>query len=683
MFIEACIIAAALQSGSDLLKKLKARLEGKNRGENPLSRAPKKQPRAAVQKVLPADTKISEYEKTVNQSLALSGVSGVLALSGSLVYSPLGLVSGAVLLYASLPIFKGGFHAVFRERNIKRIAIIDTVAVLAAVGYGYYLCAASIGLAYFGAAKFRIVTEKKSRQSLSCIFGEQPSSVWILKDGVEMEIPFASMQPGDTIVVSAGEPVPADGVVVRGMASVDQHMLTGESQPAEKQVGDRVFAATVMTSGRLYIQVEKAGTETSAAKITEILQKTADFTDSIESVGQEIADTSVPPAMSLALLAAPFVGLEGFIALLYSDFLVNMRLTAPIGMLNFLNKASQSGILIKDGRSLQLLTEIDTIVFDKTGTLTLDQPHIRSIHTFSGMSENRVLTLAAAAEHRQTHPVAGAILEEARERELSLPKIDDAGYKIGYGITVTIGTQEIRVGSDRFMETEGIDLPDSMEEIREDSHERGCSLVYVAENRMLIGAIELEPTIRPEVREVIQRLKKHGLSFCIISGDHEKPTANMARKLGIDKYFAQVLPQDKAALVEQLQKKGRKVCFVGDGINDAIALKKANVSVSICGASTVATDSAQIVLMDKTLRKLPDVFEISYNFQNNMRNIFLAVTAPMAIGIGGVFFMNFQLPVLSALYTLSAASGTAVALLPDLRKKEKVSLEHSSKSSNL
>jgi len=323
----------------------------------------------------------------------------------------------------------------------------------------------------------------------------------------------------------------------------------------------------------------------------------------------------------MTLGAAPFVGLTGTAALFCSNFLINMRILSPLGMLNFLHRASREGALIKDGRSLQTLAQADTVVFDKTGTLTLEQPRVRNIHTFGGTDEDRVLSLAATAEYRQTHPIALAILEEAGARGLNAAEIDEANYKIGYGITVKTGGHEVRVGSQRFMETEETDLPDTFADMSEQSHEQGCSLVCVAADDRLIGAIEMEPAIRPEAEEVIRKLRRHRMTFYIISGDHETPTRKMAEKLGIDHYFAQVLPGDKAELVGKLQEQGRKVCFVGDGINDSIALKKADVSVSMLGASTIATDSAQIVLMDRTLRKLPDLFDISRGFQENMKDI--------------------------------------------------------------
>jgi len=663
MFIEACLLAAGLQAGTGLFKKIKNRLQKTKKQDETI-----KSEHQIVKKSLSGNNDAEKFEKEVNQCLSLSAASMGMATIGTFFSPVFSLLSVAVSIYICIPIFRDIRKAVFEERTIKRIAFIDGFACAAAILTGYYFGTALMLAAYFGAQKLRILTEKKSRESLVNIFGEQLHFIWILKDGIEVEIPFEQLQTGDIVVVNAGEQIPADGIIIRGSASVDQHILTGESQPVEKDIDDRVFAATLMISGRIYIRVEKAGQETVAAKICEILENTADFTADIEIIGQQIADESVIPALTLSLFALFILGPEGMVAVLFSDSLVNMRLVTPIGMLNFLGKASREGILIKDGRSLQLLPLIDTVVFDKTGTLTLEQLNVKKVHTFNNVEEDKVLIWAAAAEHRQKHPVAKAIIQEAEKRRLSIPDTHETLYKTGFGIKVKIKKKQIRVGSRRFMEIEGISISKKLDTIQKDCYEKGCSLVFIAADDRIIGAIELEQTIRPEIGEVIKRLKKINMELYIISGDHEMPTRTMAKQLGIKHYFAEVLPQDKASLIKKIQMKGRKVCFVGDGINDSIALKKADISVSMSGASTIATDSAQIILMDQTLEKLPEIFDMACNFQNNMRDTFLAVTLPMVVGISGIFTLGFKLPALIALYIASAAMGAGVTMLPAPKK---------------
>jgi len=668
MFIEVCLLSAGLHYGSNLFSKVKHRLAGKQNKSKPAKQLNKDIARVERNK-LSEKNSATAIEKEVNHNLAISIVSANLAIAGALFYTPLSLLAVAGMLYGNIPIFRVGLNAVFRERK-SRIEIFDSIAILAALASGYYVITGLLSIAYFGAHKLRLKTENKVRNKLINVFGEYPGFVWILKDGAELEIPFESLETGDVLVVNAGEMISADGVVVHGMGSVDQRMLTGEAQPVEKETGSQVFATTIVISGNLHIQAEKTGKETAAVKITDILENTDDFTRQIEASAQEIADYSVIPALALSFGALPFVGTAGTVALLCSNYLVNMRIASPLGMLNYLHYTAKEGILIKDGRSLQLLSQADTVVFDKTGTLTLEQPCVYRIHTLNETDDNRVLMWAAAAEHRQTHPIALAILEEARIRKLEIPALNQSEYKIGYGITVNIGSHIIRVGSQRFMDTENIFIPKIIEKINEKAHHQGNSLVFVADAGKVIGAIELESLIRPEIPRIIKKLKKYNMFLCIISGDHENPTRKMAERLGIDAYFAEVLPEDKADMIDSLQKSGKKVCFVGDGINDSIALKKANVSISMRGASTAAIDSAQIVLMDQTLQRLTDVFDIAYDFKNNMENTFYSVSAPGILSIGGIFFAHFTILHATVLYGVSLTSGMIAVMMPALKKNK-------------
>jgi Cu2+-exporting ATPase len=361
-------------------------------------------------------------------------------------------------------------------------------------------------------------------------------------------------------------------------------MLTGESQPIQKEVGDQVLASTVMLSGNILIEVEKAGASTLAAQIGEILNQTKNFKNEMLSWGQGIADKSARATIGLSALFLPFLGATTAVTVLNASFGIYMMALGPLSMLSFLNLAGHAGILVKDGRSLQLLTDIDTVVFDKTGTLTEDTPHVGQLHTLNGLSEDELLTVAAAAEYKQTHPIALAIREAARERELLLPEISSAHVEIGYGLKVSIANSQrsegavegerdaslIRVGSGRFMELEGINIPLDIQQVAEVCQENGHSLVYVAINSKLAGAIELHATIRPEAREVINELRKRKMEMVIISGDHEQPTSQLAQELGIDSYFAETLPENTAHKRKEqgtLGKLRRKsVCSVGDGL---------------------------------------------------------------------------------------------------------------------
>jgi len=610
---------------------------------------------------------ISEEEQAINRNLVASATGLSLAAMGLFLYSPLALLSIPFTLYASIDVLSEAKEALVKERRLRH-SVLDATVILSALASRYYLASALASLTYYTGHKLIALTEDNAEQTLRTIIGEQTRTVWRLCDGAEVETRLEELSIDDVIVASAGNMIAVDGVIVNGVASVDQHMLSGESRPVEKAAGDPAYAGTVVLAGRLYIQVERTGSDTVAAQIGEILRRTADYKSSIQNKSEELSDLSVLPTLGLSALTLVTLGPSSAVAVLGANYAEILRVVSPLSMLNFLAQAAQQGILIKDGRALELFSQIDTIVFDKTGTLTLEQPHVAHIYTWNGLDEGALLILAAAAETRQSHPIAKAIIQAAHDRQLTLPVIEDARYELGYGIKVGIAEQTVHVGSLRFMDLEGIPVAREVYALQELGHEQGSTFVYVAVNGRLDGAIELQATLRPEAKQIIHQLKQRKLEMYIISGDHQEPTRRLAMELGIDHYFAEVLPEQKAQLVERLQAEGRSVCFVGDGINDAIALKKARTSISLRGASTAATDTAQIILTDESLQELDAVFDLAQRFAANQRISYLTTFGPGLFCLGGVFFLRFQ--ILSAMiwYNVSLMAGLTNALLPALRR---------------
>ncbi|HIE01282.1 MAG TPA: heavy metal translocating P-type ATPase [Thiotrichaceae bacterium] len=627
------------------------------------------------------ETEMSEAEKKTHEDFIAASTALGLATGGTLLYSPLSLLSVPFTIWVCIAIFRDAYQSLFKKNRVG-MSVLDTIFMTGTIGTGHYF-AASVGVwAYAMSRKLLLKTEDQSKQSLINVFGEQASFVWLLSDGIEIAVPFESLLIGDIVIVYAGETIPVDGTISSGTASIDQHILTGESQPVEKEPGDDVFASTVLLSGKIEISVQKTGEQSVAVQIGKILSKTADFKNDLQSWGEEIAEKSVLPTLTLGALTLPILGATSAITILNSCFGFKMRILSPLSMLTFLNLTSQRGILIKDGRSLQLLTNIDTIVFDKTGTLTLEQPHVGSIYTYSGISENELLTYAAAAEYKQTHPIAKAILQTANKRGLNIPEIEEAKYEVGYGIKVTLSrsathSEVISVGSARFIEMENITIPAKIKAIHQSGHEKGYSFVYVAINNQLYGAIELRASIRPEAKQIISELQQRNMLVYIISGDNEQPTRKLAQELGIEHYFAETLPEKKADLIEKLQKEGKSVCFIGDGINDCIALKKANVSISLRGASSIATDTAQIVLMDQSLKQLVQVFDIAQNFEGNMKVNLMATILPGLMTIGGVYFLHFGIIHSIILNNIGVAAGASNAMLPLIKHQQTKPLLHS------
>jgi Cu2+-exporting ATPase len=304
------------------------------------------------------------------------------------------------------------------------------------------------------------------------------------------------------------------------------------------------------------------------------------------------------------------------------------------------------------------------VVFDKTGTLTEEEPELQQIHCFSHQSKQEILRFAAAAEYRQSHPLAQAIINAAHQQGLILPEVEESACKLGYGIEAKIEKYKVCIGSVRFMELSNVPLSKVLKQHQAKAEALGHSMVLLAINGYLAGAIELCPRIRPEAQNVIQGLKAQNIHTCIISGDREIPTRSITESLGIDQYFSNTLPEQKASIIKTLQKQGKTVCFIGDGINDAIALKQADVSVSLNGATTAAIDTAQIILMDANLSHLLTLLKLGNKFeQNQKRNMAISVI-PAIISIGGIFVLNAGLYLAALMFYGGLAVGMKNALEP-------------------
>ncbi len=579
------------------------------------------------------------------------------------------MLPAAALLYAftCIPTFQEARRVLAEEKRIG-VDFLDSVVMVGCLGtltiFPGAVCCWCLSFGRFLVKQSR----DRSQKLLLDAFGKQPRYAWLCRDGAEVQVPTDRLDKGDIIVIHTGEVVPVDGHVVEGMALVDQHALTGESTPAEKGTGDRVFAATLLVAGQVRVSVETSGSETASARIGRILRDTAGYKMASQHKGERLADKAVIPTLGVGALGMATLGPIGAVAVLNSDLGTGIRMAAPLAMLSSLTLCASKGILVKDGRALEMMNRIDTVLFDKTGTLTRDQPEVGRIIAADGWDPARILAFAAAAERKFHHPIALAILHRADELGLRPLPTDDTQYKVGYGISVRILRYAVRVGSKRFMESEAIELTGEIRAALDEAHRDGHTMVLVAVDDRIAGAIELKAAVRPEVSRVIADLRRAGIRhIAIVSGDHEAPTRRLAESLGMDRYFAQVLPADKADYVAKLQAEGRKVCFVGDGINDSIALKKADVSISLRGASSLATDTAQVVFLEGGLARLCELREIACNLDRNINRSWAMIVAPNVTNMIGVFTMGFGIMASVITNNVSALAALANGLMP-LRK---------------
>ena len=590
-------------------------------------------------------------------------------VAGRFLFAPLSLLGVGGLVYLIWPTWKQAYYDITRKKRFTRMAL-ESLALPATILTGHFMAA---GLAYwfwYFALNNVAKAKGKTRQNLTRIFTiPSNQAVFVVREGAEIELTMKEIQIGDIVVLGAGEIIPVDGVIVNGYASIDQHSLTGESQPVEKQLGDTVFAATIVLSGHIQVKVKTAGTKTIASQTAQTLNAMTSFTDKLELRSIDSADRLALPYLVLGSVTSVFKGVKSGLAIFWAPLDDALYAAGPLSVLNYLNIALQRGILIKDGRALETLRRVDTIVFDKTGTLTSDIPQLINIHTCAEISETEVLYYAAAAEQKQIHPIALAILEAASARDMTLPAVQSMRYQTGFGLTVTLDTKTVRVGSYRFMRQLSLDLPAALQNIESELHERGYTLVYVAVNETIIGALELHTSLRPGARETVDKLQQLGYQVCIISGDHEKPTQHLAQQLGIEHYFAETLPQNKANIIQTMQQQGHVICYLGDGINDTIALQQANVSLSLRGASTVATNTAQIVLMNEELGQLIELLELAKKLESTYKNAILSSSIPSVGIIGGVFLFHLSLSAAIVAYTAGMGASLSQAMLPLLKER--------------
>ncbi len=676
MLVELLVTAGGIATGMTLYQK---HLKGKHSGQwlEDLRRATRRtselifgnernQQLLSLSSEEETDTR-RKTEKIINRKVAVSVISTGFATAGLFLYAPLGLLCLPGIIYVSKDIFVSGYRSLVHQRKANVDVISGLCKIFLLISGHLFICSTTTVIF---AVNRKLLNKVKSnaKGNLVNVFRQQPRVAWVLQEGVECEVPVAELKQDAIVVVGAGETIPVDGEIISGSAYIDQHILTGESQPAEKSCGDQVFSATIVLSGNIQIKVDKVGEQTTAAQIGMMLNQTADIKTDQQLKAEEFSDKTVLPTLALSAFAFPFFGPTSALVILQSHFKYRMNIVSAIGLLNYLNLASQSKLLIKDGRAFERISSVDTVVFDKTGTLTEEMPQVAEIHVCAENSADNLLRYAAAAEGKQTHPIARAIIAEAQVRELDLPVLDEAEYQVGYGLSARLDQRQVQVGSVRFMALMGLDLSDELQQCYDTCCDRGNTLILVAVDNQLIGGIELCPTIRPEAQEIISGLSERGVTATyIISGDHEAPTRKLANTLGIKHYFAGVLPEQKADLIKQLQSEGRSVCFIGDGINDCIAMKQADISVSLGDASTVAIDSSQVILLDNSLKNLHRLFDLSKQFMKSTKICATAILLPSIVGMSGALFSGLGLAQVLLLSQLGLMVAVTTSVYPVLK----------------
>lgn len=500
-----------------------------------------------------------------------------------------------------------------------------------------------IALVQFG-KHLEAISKKKSTGAIQALLQLRPKTATLFKNGKEMEISVDEVVVGDVLVVKAGEHIAVDGIVVEGESNVDESMLSGESMPVKKGVQDEVHQGTMNLDGRLLMRCSVDNEDTTLSKIIRMVEDAQSKKAPIARIADRISMYFVPIVMGIAFISALIwyfiqkdvsFSLTIFVSVLVIACPCALGLATPTAIMVGTGKAAQLGIFIKSGEALEVASHIDCVVFDKTGTITIGKPLVTDVFA---QDKQQVLAYAAALEQGSVHPLATAILQKAEEEHILAPSLSNIQTVNGKGVYAHLSEKKLMAGNRRMMEEEGLDVSMYLE-AEKTCQEAGKSVVWVSYDQQVIGMLAIADKIKDHVRDVVESLTKSGKEVYMISGDHTRTATAIAKQAGITNVIAEVLPQDKAEEVKRLQKLGKKVAMVGDGINDAIALTQSEVGIAIGSGSDVAIESADIVLMKEDIRDVETALRLSHSVLRNIKqNLFWAffyntIGIPVAAGI--------------------------------------------------
>lgn len=500
-----------------------------------------------------------------------------------------------------------------------------------------------IALVQFG-KHLEAISKKKSTGAIQALLQLRPKTATLFKNGKEMEISVDEVVVGDVLVVKAGEHIAVDGIVVEGESNVDESMLSGESMPVKKGVQDEVHQGTMNLDGRLLMRCSVDNEDTTLSKIIRMVEDAQSKKAPIARIADRISMYFVPIVMGIAFVSALIwyfiqkdvsFSLTIFVSVLVIACPCALGLATPTAIMVGTGKAAQLGIFIKSGEALEIASHIDCVVFDKTGTITIGKPLVTDVFA---QDKQQVLAYAAALEQGSVHPLATAILQKAEEEHILAPSLSNIQTVNGKGVYAQLSEKKLMAGNRRMMEEEGLDVSMYLE-AEKACQEAGKSVVWVSYDQQVIGMLAIADKIKDHVRDVVESLTKSGKEVYMISGDHTRTATAIAKQAGITNVIAEVLPQDKAEEVKRLQKLGKKVAMVGDGINDAIALTQSEVGIAIGSGSDVAIESADIVLMKEDIRDVETALRLSHSVLRNIKqNLFWAffyntIGIPVAAGI--------------------------------------------------
>lgn len=549
------------------------------------------------------------------------------------------LINTPLILWNAYPIAVRAYD-VWRKEKRLNVDFLDTLAISASLIQGNLVAGSLITWLIKLGDWIRDLTASGSKRAISDLLEYRNKTAWVLRDGNIVSVESDHLRAGDHVVVFPGEMIPVDGEIIEGRALIDQKTITGEGLPVSRTIGEAAFAATVIREGQITLRAVSVGNQTTAGQIVKLIDSAPVGDTRMQNHAEKLADKLVMPTLGLATATTVLTGdFNRFLSLVIVDYGTGIRVAAPTAVLSSMTRAARSGIIIKSGRHMERLAEVDTIIFDKTGTLTSGLPEVSQVITYDeNFSEIKLIGMAAAAESKLQHPVAEAIRRKARRLGCNITMCNEPKYSVGMGVEAEVDGYEIHIGNERFMRHANININKSSIQ-RSNLENSGYSCLYLAVDGNLAALISYADQIRPESQSIIRRLNDLGIKNTImLTGDNSTVARAVSEKLSISRYIADMLPADKADIVKDLQSRGHVVAMVGDGINDSPALSYADVGIAMKHGAEVTHESADVVLMEDSLEKLLEAVDIArgsidlikqnYAIVIGMNTIALALSLP-------------------------------------------------------
>lgn len=584
--------------------------------------------------------------------------------TGQWLWPEIALVTLGILVYSGWHFYSGAIKSLsLGQANMDTLIalgtgsawlysciVIDYSETLPALAKHAYFEAAVVILAFINLGTgLETMARGKTSSAIRKLIGLQPRTARVVRNGEEIDVPIEDVGLGETLRVRPGEKIPVDGVLLEGHSTLDESMLTGEPIPAEKKVGSEVVAGTMNQTGSFLFQATRIGHETALAQIIKSVRQAQSSKPEIARLADKISGVFVPSVVVIAFLTF-FVwyvfGPEPSLGYAFATSMTvlviacpcALGLATPISVMVAVGRAAQSGILIRKGDALQTAGKLTCLILDKTGTVTEGKPTVSTIEAIDNVSEDHILQLAASIESGSEHPLAAAVLLAAEKKQITLDKVLQFEAVAGFGVTALINQQKVTFGNKALMDLRGIKFLRYNNRLEKLSAQGKTPMLLAVEDKV-IGIIAVSDPIKRDSAQAVQRLIKQGIRIIMVTGDNEITAHAIAKEAGIVEVRAQVLPQDKAAIVKELQAQGEIVGMVGDGINDAPALAQANVGLAIGTGTDVAIESADVVILQGSLLKVPEVIELSkatvINIKQNLVGAFFynTISIPVAAGL--------------------------------------------------